>query len=109
MFTTLQNDGWNYYNSISDVLKAFQAKLVHLHQPIWLKVTTPVQMESAVDKPQELQIQATGHWKEFSPKTWRHYSQQGILSNQWVRTTPGRVFLNNLLQSQSSASAPSDY
>jgi DNA-directed RNA polymerase beta' subunit len=107
MFTTLQNEGWNYYNSISDVLKAFQAKLVHLHQPIWLKVTTPVQMDSSVDKLQELQIQTTGHWKEFSPKTWRHYSQSGALSNQWVRTTPGRVFLNNLLQVQSTASESS--
>jgi DNA-directed RNA polymerase beta' subunit len=102
MFTPLKNDGWGYYNSIADVLKAFQAKLVHLHQPIWLKVDTAVQMESALDKPEELQIHLTGHWKEFSPKTWRHYSHEGLLSNQWIRTTPGRVFLNGLLQTQST-------
>jgi DNA-directed RNA polymerase beta' subunit len=102
LFTPFKNDGWGYYNSIVDVLKAFQAKLVHLHQPIWLKVETAVQTEAAVDKPEELQIQLTGHWKEFSLKTWRHYSHEGVLSNQWIRTTPGRVFLNSLLQNAST-------
>jgi len=101
IFTPLKTEGWGYYNSIEDVLKAFQAKFVHLHQPIWLKVDTAVQMDAAIEKPEELQIQITGHWKELSSKTWRHYSHEGTLSNQWIRTTPGRVFLNNLLQSQS--------
>lgn len=106
MFSALKTEGWGYYNSIADVLKAFQAKLLHLHQPIWLKVDTAVQMEAGVHKPEELQIQLTGHWKEFSTKTWRHYGHEGILSNQWVRTTPGRVFLNALLQNESSSSQP---
>lgn len=101
IFTPLKDEGSSYYNSISDVLKALQAKLVHLHQTIWLKVDTDVQMELGVEKPEELQIQITGHWKEFSSKTWRHYSHEGTLSNQWVRTTPGRVFLNSLLKVQS--------
>ena len=103
VFTPLKNEGWGYYNSIEDVLKAFQTKLVHLHQPIWLKMDSPVQMEAGVEKPEELQIQSTGHWKEFSPRTWRHYSSEGTLSTQWVRTTPGRVFLNKLLKSQSAS------
>jgi DNA-directed RNA polymerase beta' subunit len=107
IFTPLKDEGSSYYSSIADVLKAFQAKLVHLHQPIWLKVDTPIQMEAGVEKPEELQIQSTGHWKEFSPKTWRHYSHEGTLSNQWVRTTPGRVFLNNLLKTQSGTSSES--
>jgi DNA-directed RNA polymerase subunit beta' len=106
MFSSLKTEGWSYYNSITDVLKAFQAKLVHLHQPIWLKVDTAVQMEPGLHKPEELQIQLTGHWKELSPKTWRHYGHEGLLSNQWVRTTPGRVFLNEVLKTQSSVSQP---
>ena len=107
MFSALKTEGWGYYNSIGDVLKAFQAKLLHLHQPIWLKVHTAVQLESGLHKPEELQIQLSGHWKELSTKTWRHYDHEGILSNQWVRTTPGRVFLNALLQKESSSLQPS--
>lgn len=106
LFTPLTHNGWGYYNSIADVLKAFQAKLVHLHQPIWLKIETAVQMDAAVNKPEELQIHLTGHWKEISLKTWRHYTHEGVLGNQWIRTTPGRVFLNNLLQTQSAAKPP---
>lgn len=107
LFTPLKDEGSSYYNSIADVLKAFQSKLVHLHQPIWLKLDTEIQMEAGIEKPEELQIQVTGHWKEFSPKTWRHYSHEGTLSNQWVRTTPGRVFLNSLLKDHSVASLES--
>ena len=86
------------FSSFQQVFQAYQLNLVHAHSLIWLKWNGNVETKSTLSIPHEIQVTKSGDFEEIRPNGYRRFNSQLKLIHQFVRTTPGRVFLNLRIQ-----------
>lgn len=86
------------FSSFQQVFQAYQLNLIHAHSLIWLKWNGNVETKSTLSIPQEIQLTRSGDFEEIRPNGYRRFNSQLKLIHQFVRTTPGRVFLNLRIQ-----------
>ncbi len=87
-----------HFSSLDDVVIAYQQKQIHLHAYVWVRFDGDVEDEARESEPQQVVTdEATG-------VTVKHYQNrrvredaQGNLISQSIRTTPGRIILNQTL------------
>jgi DNA-directed RNA polymerase subunit beta' len=86
------------FSSFQQVFQAYQLNLIHAHSLIWLKWNGNVETKSTLSIPHEIQVTKSGDFEEIRPNGYRRFNSQLKLIHQFVRTTPGRVFLNLRIQ-----------
>jgi len=87
----------DYYSDLNTVLYYYYMGKLHIHSPIWLKTEKTVFTES-IKKPVEIRVCNFGTIQEIYINTEYHYTSDGKLIHQYIRTTPGRILFNLIIK-----------
>ena len=87
-----------YFSDLNDVLKAYNQKKIHLHSSIWVRWNYFLESFFEVEKPLEIRVYSTGRFLNIYSSFQRYFDSTKTLNFQCIRTTPGRILLNDLLQ-----------
>ena len=89
-----------YFSELSDVEHAYHQGQIHLHAIIWVRWGGDIEGSLGNDSeeiPFEIRVDGDGSsWHIYSEYQLR-YDQEGELTSQFIRTTAGRVILNQLI------------
>jgi len=93
-----------FYNWDS-VLNAYQKNQILLQSVIWVRWNGKTEFPNESFSPLEIRINSFGHYEKiksklvlsFKPSVKKPYLNQ-LICNQYIRTTPGRVLINNVIQ-----------
>ena len=88
----------HYFSELSHVEHAYHQGQVSIHSPIWVRWGGEV--ESAVSdagRPLEIRVEPDGSSLHVYSTVQLRYDAQGQRACQYIRTTPGRVLLNQLV------------
>ena len=86
-----------YFIDLNDVIKAFHHKKIELHTPIWIRWNRALEAGAIIEKPLEIRIDCFGNNQTIYSKYRRHFDKYLILKSQFIRTTTGRVLINQLI------------
>nr|YP_009238193.1 beta subunit of RNA polymerase [Chromochloris zofingiensis]AMO01071.1 beta subunit of RNA polymerase [Chromochloris zofingiensis] len=86
------------FNNSEQVLKAYQINKLNIHASIWLKWNTLIETAAELSVPHEIRLNSLGYWQEIRSKYYRRFDSKGGLIIQFIRTTPGRVLINSMIQ-----------
>jgi DNA-directed RNA polymerase subunit beta' len=86
-----------YFIDLNDVLKAFNQKKIALHTPIWVRWSGSLETGNLIEKPLEIRIDCFGNIVSLYSKYQRNLDKYLIQKSQFIRTTPGRVIVNQVL------------
>nr|YP_009106260.1 beta' subunit of RNA polymerase [Interfilum terricola]AIT95126.1 beta' subunit of RNA polymerase [Interfilum terricola] len=87
-----------YFSDLNDVLKAYNQKKIHLHASIWVRWNYFLESFFEVEKPLEIRVYSNGNFLKIYSSFQRYFESTKALNFQLIRTTPGRVLVNDLLQ-----------
>ncbi len=87
-----------YFISLEEVVKAFYKKQIKLHSPIWVRWQQTLETGDLNEKPLEIRIDCFGNISSLYLKYQRIFDKNFRQKNQFVRTTAGRVLVNQLIQ-----------
>jgi DNA-directed RNA polymerase beta' subunit len=96
-----KNKNFLFFSNFSDVFSAYQRKEISLHSPIWIRWNGFVDFGNDSTKPVEIQVRKNGSWLQIQPKRTTFSSpvgQKNEIFSQFIRTTPGRIFMNFMIQ-----------
>jgi DNA-directed RNA polymerase beta' subunit len=92
-----------YFNNLNQVMKAYQRQTLSVHSDIWVKWDKSVESLPSADRgkdgkyflpqthPLEIRVNLDGSWQEIRLKQLRRFGKNNLQTNQYIRTTPGRV------------------
>lgn len=86
------------FTNFNQVLQAYQLNYITSHTSIWLKWNGSIETKFQRCEPIELQINLNGSYEEVQPSLYRRFNPTLICLHQFIQTTPGRVFFNQLVQ-----------
>lgn len=86
------------FQNLNQVIKAYQLDLINAHSSIWVKWNGLVETKSTLLEPFELQINLTGSVEEIQSHIYRRFNSKFVCIRQFIKTTPGRVLFNELIQ-----------
>lgn len=94
------SSAFNYYFSdFNSALKSLSQKNINLHSPIWVKTSLLIECEKRLKNPLEVRVSPFGH-SHVIFSTYQYQNDfTGYRMSQYVRTTAGRILLNNLIMS----------
>ncbi len=87
-----------YFISLEEVVKAFYKKQIKLHSPIWVRWEKALETGDLNEKPLEIRIDCFGNISNLYLKYQRIFDKGFRQKTQFVRTTAGRVLVNQLIQ-----------
>jgi DNA-directed RNA polymerase beta' subunit len=91
-----------YFTDLVAVLRAYHRQDLDLHSPIWVRFEGFLECNNEPEKPLEIRIDGLGNTLQL----YMRYQRQLMISNSqpilFVRTTPGRVLVNNIVHSRTS-------
>nr|YP_009106416.1 beta' subunit of RNA polymerase [Geminella minor]AIT95282.1 beta' subunit of RNA polymerase [Geminella minor] len=87
-----------YFSDLNDVLKAYNQKKIHLHSCIWVRWNSFLESFFEVEKPLEIRVYSSGKFLLIYSTFQRYVDSSKNLNFQLIRTTPGRILINDLLQ-----------
>ena len=87
-----------YFNNFSDVLNAYNRKIVDLHAFVWVKFDSHLEQGNDQEDPLEIRINLYGQWTEIYQYIQNSYSKNNTPINQYICTTPGRILFNFIIQ-----------
>lgn len=93
-----KNKNFFFFSDFSDVFLAYQKKEISLHSPIWIRWNGFVDFGNDFTKPVEIQIQKNGYLQQIQPKIINFSNQKSEIFSKFIRTTPGRIFMNFQIQ-----------
>lgn len=93
-----KNKNFSFFSNFSDVLSAYQRKEISLHSPIWVRWSGFVDFGNDSIKSVEIQVRKNGHWQQITPKITTFSNQKNEIFSKFIRTTPGRIFMNFLIR-----------
>lgn len=96
-----KNKNFLFFSNFSDVFSAYQHKEISLHSPIWIRWNGFVDFGNDSTKPVEIQVRKNGSWLQIQPKITTFSApvgQKNEIFSQFMRTTPGRIFMNFMIQ-----------
>jgi DNA-directed RNA polymerase beta' subunit len=93
-----------FYNWDS-VLNAYQKNQILLQSVIWVRWNGKTEFPNESFSPLEIRVNSFGHYEKIKsklvlslkPSVKKPYLNQ-LICNQYIRTTPGRVLINNVIQ-----------
>jgi len=86
-----------YFIDLHDVLKSFDKKKIALHTPIWVRWLDRLETGSLVEQPLEIRIDCFGNINSLYLKYQRNFDKVLTEKNKFVRTTAGRVLVNQII------------
>ena len=91
-----QNDKDEYFSNFSDALLAYQQSLIALHKFIWVRVNdlTPIMEDNKVEEKIDNYIYRSSHNAQTKEDL------KGKVITKYIRTTPGRILLNEAFQQE---------
>ncbi len=87
-----------YFCDLNDVIKAYNQKKIDLHAEIWVRWNEFIETSNEVEKPLEIRLDYYGNIFQIYSQYQRYFDSKGNQISQFIRTTPGRILLNQLLQ-----------
>lgn len=93
-----RNKNFLFFSNFSEVLSAYQQKEISLHSPIWIRWNGFVDFGNDSTKPLEIQVRKNGFWHQIQPKMTTFSNQKNEIFSKFIKTTPGRIFMNSLIQ-----------
>nr|ALO63150.1 beta' subunit of RNA polymerase [Chloromonas perforata] len=102
--TTFSNHGKNlrgsgmYFNSLYDVIKVYEQRLIDVHSLVWVKWTNFIENGTDQEEPLEIRVSLFGQWQEITANYHRIYDSHNNLISQYICTTPGRILFNLIIQ-----------
>ena len=92
------------FTGFNDVSKAYYQNKLQLHTPVWVRVSESVNHESekGLEEPLEVRISLFGNYDLLFPTYQYSYNKTKQISSLCIRTTPGRIILNNVISAISS-------
>lgn len=92
-----------YFNNFEQVTKFYEHQKLKIHSDIWVNWKHSVETFSSKSRagkivPLEIQVHSDGSWNEIRYKHIRHFTNNHIQINQYIRTTPGRILFYNFIQ-----------
>lgn len=94
----IQNKSFLFFKNFTSVLNSYQRQEISLHTPVWLKWNARVDFGNDFSKPLEIRLQMNGCWEQIQPKYTTFYNQQNKIISKCIRTTPGRILMNFMIQ-----------
>ena len=92
---SLDKYGFNlFYSHIDQVLQSYQKKKLHAQSIVWLRVLNKIEIDQSDQLPIEIQINEYGQSIYIYADRFEVCSPNGALLLRYIRTTAGRVFLN---------------
>ena len=97
------------FTGFNDVSKAYYQNKLQLHTPVWVRVSESVNHESekGLEEPLEVRISLFGNYDLLFPTYQYSYNKTKQISSLCIRTTPGRIILNNVISTISSTKSTS--
>jgi len=86
-----------YFSDLNDVIKAYNQKKIDLHAEIWVRWNEFIETSTEVEKPLEIRLDYYGNIFQIYSQYQRYFDSKGNQISQFIRTTPGRILLNQLL------------
>jgi DNA-directed RNA polymerase beta' subunit len=93
-----RNKNFLFFSNFSEVLSAYQRKEISLHSPIWIRWNGFVDFGNDSTKPLEIQVRKNGFWHQIYPKMTTFSNQKNEIFSKFIKTTPGRIFMNSLIR-----------
>ena len=87
-----------FFSNFSDVFAAYQRKEISLHSSIWIRWNGFVDFGNDSTKPVEIQVRKNGFWLQIQPKKTIFSNQKNEIFSKFIRTTPGRIFMNFMIR-----------
>jgi DNA-directed RNA polymerase beta' subunit len=87
----------NVFSDFEKIFIAYQRNEIHLHTNVWVQFNNNIESDSILQKPTEIQIQFHGQYTKIYSDHYQKINRIGELYNQFIRTTPGRVLFNLML------------
>jgi DNA-directed RNA polymerase beta' subunit len=94
----IQNKTFLVFSNFLSILNAYQRQEISLHTPVWVKWNLAVDFANEVSKPVEIRLQMNGSWEQIQPKYTTFYTHKNKQLQKVIRTTPGRILMNLLIQ-----------
>ena len=86
-----------YFVDLKEALKAFNKKQIALHAPIWVRWSGHLETGNLIEKPLEIRIDCFGNISTLYFKYQRNFDKYLVEKNQFIRTTVGRVLVNQII------------
>jgi DNA-directed RNA polymerase beta' subunit len=86
-----------FFNSIEEVVQAYQCQKIQLHSNIWLKWTQSFETDTQFEKLLEIQLNKNGQYRQIFNQFSRYLDKTGDSKVQYIQTTPGRVLFYSFL------------
>jgi DNA-directed RNA polymerase beta' subunit len=93
-----RNKNFLFFLNFSEVFSAYQRKEISLHSPIWIRWNGVVDFGNEKTKPLEIQVRKNGYCHQIQPKITIFAKQNNEILSKFIRTTPGRIFMNFMIQ-----------
>nr|YP_009774522.1 beta' subunit of RNA polymerase [Aphanochaete elegans]QJA13713.1 beta' subunit of RNA polymerase [Aphanochaete elegans] len=85
-----------FFNTIDEVVQAYQCQKIQLHSNIWLKWNHIFETENKGEKILELHLNKNGQYKQIFHQFSRQLNNTGNTKIQYIKTTTGRVLFYSL-------------
>lgn len=104
-FTNNKSDNTNQkfgkikcFSSLDKVITSYQLNKIKTNTTLWVKYQKTFEYSSELTSPLEIRLNIYGHWQDIRPKYYRQFNSYQLNTVQYIRTTPGRILLNQTLQ-----------
>ncbi len=87
----------HYFSDFNDILKAYYQNKIELHASVWVRKNGSLETEKTLESPLEIRVNSFGQYNQIFSTYQYDYDMNGQKVNQYVRTTPGRVLLNQII------------
>jgi DNA-directed RNA polymerase beta' subunit len=95
--TTFKRFNSDLFYSQEEVLIAFHHQKLSLHDLIWLKWDLPFEANTAFEAPLEVRMDRYGNSTHVYRNYLYRFNATGEKQHQFMRTTPGRILLNQVI------------
>nr|YP_009646495.1 beta' subunit of RNA polymerase [Chloropicon maureeniae]QBX98214.1 beta' subunit of RNA polymerase [Chloropicon maureeniae] len=86
-----------FYQTFEEILQAYEQNLLGLHTWVWMRWDEPFTAWINEECPLEIRIHPKGFRVEIYKSSIRFYEKSGLLTSQYIKTTPGRVLWNQAI------------
>jgi DNA-directed RNA polymerase beta' subunit len=91
-----------YFDSLNDVLRAYNLGLITVHTVVWVKWNGHLENSNDLEQPLELRLNRYGYSHVIYSKSQAIFNPKTILMNKIIKTTPGKILFNVLIMESNS-------
>ena len=97
----------SYFTTFEDVLVAYEQKKLNLHSFVWFRLNQQAESYKNEEELVEIQLETSGLSTKMYRRSKRKEKKQLQFGSQYIRTTVGRILLNQIVSESIQKSQPS--